>query len=344
MLVALVLAALLAFGLAGGFGEPDRGPDAAQPTPRATQTSPDLATTESFSPVGARVEADAPPADGRPATAEERARRFDGVARVRGRVRVEGASAVLPTGWKVALRPSTSLVTTGRVEPREVAGGADGSFVFEGVPLGGYDLVVDAGELDCPRRPLLLARPESTDLYLVVIAREAGEVLGRVLDAHGLGAEGVDVALVREPVDGERERRVVETRTGPGGTYRVHPVQTGNWRLFVGSESNPLVPARELAFALPRLTAPDIALPPCGEIEVLVNVATGRPAPGVSVAAYGTAGATRVVTDDEGKARLRWLAAGPARVVVEHQGRVIAQQQLDVVADELAATRFVVEP
>lgn len=342
MLVALALAALLAFGLAGGFDATDRGPDAAEPTPRAVQTSPEFATTESFSPVAARVEADSPPQDAQPRTAEERAWRFDGVARVRGRVRVEGANALLPTGWKVALEPSPSLVTTARVERREVEGGADGAFAFEDVPLGGYELVVDAGDLDCPRRPLLLAKPESTDLYLVVIAREAGEVLGRVLDAHGLGAEGVDVALVRDAASDER--RVVETRTGPGGTYRLRPVQQGEWRLFVGSESNPLVPARELAFALPRLTAPDVGLPPCGEVEVLVNVPTGRPAPGISVAAYGAAGAARAVTDDEGKARLRWLAAGRASVVVESQGRVIAQQTLTIVADELAATRFVVEP
>ncbi|MCE9592831.1 MAG: carboxypeptidase-like regulatory domain-containing protein [Planctomycetes bacterium] len=272
-------------------------------------------------------------------TTAERVARFNGVGRVRGRLTTDPPNLPLPEHWTLVLEPSSSLHSAERAERRELACGPDGAFVFENVPLGGYDLVVDAGDLDCRRRALLLAKPESQDVYVVLVAHLSGELLGRVVDAYGLGAEGVAVALTRK-----EDTRVLETATGPGGEYRFERVHDGEWSLAVGLATNPLFPARDVSFAGPRVTAPDFELPPCGEVAVFVHDERGSPLAGVAVSGYGAkGGAPRTTTDLEGRAVLRWLPEGLFTVLAE-RATLRSKQHVTVLPGETIVTRFVFTP
>ncbi|MCC6408018.1 MAG: carboxypeptidase regulatory-like domain-containing protein [Planctomycetes bacterium] len=337
----LAITVALAVGLALVLrrSEPART-EAALPTPRPAVSSPELAGAPSAEPISVRHGAGVPAEPTAPLTAEERAARFVGVGRVRGSLRTAPPNLPLPERWTIVLEPSRSLVTSERVERRELACGSDGSFVFENVPLGGYDLSVDAGDLDCPTRPLLLAKPESQDVFLVLVARLAGELTGRVVDAEGLGAEGCAVALISE-----RDGRTLETRTGPGGEYRFERVHDGDWRLCAGPATNPLLAPRDVSFRGPRLTAPDFQLPACGELSVLVQDDRGLPLEGVSISGYGKqGGAAREKTDANGAVRLRWLPLGDFTVLLEREGLGALKQHVTILAGEPTETRFVVAP
>jgi hypothetical protein len=271
-------------------------------------------------------------------TEAQRIERFTGVGRVRGSLRTDPPNLPLPEHWTIALVPSTSLVAGLATERRELAGTRDGGFAFEDVPLGGYDIVVDAGDLDCPRRTILLAKPESTDVFQVLVARVAGELTGRVLDSRGLGAEGFTVALARV-----EDGRTLETVTGPGGAYSFAKVHDGEWRLCAGSATNPLLPPRDVLFRGPRLTAPDLALPPCGELYVQVTDDHWKPIANAVVTGYGpNGGAPRVRTDEEGNAHLRWLPLGDFTVLVEREGKSPAKQHAVIALGEVEPTRVVV--
>ncbi|MBI5435088.1 MAG: carboxypeptidase regulatory-like domain-containing protein [Planctomycetes bacterium] len=319
--------------------EPERT-EAALPTPRPAVSSPELPGAPTAAPISLRHSAGVPAQPTAALTAAERAARFDGVGRVRGSLRTDPPNLPLPERWTIVLEPSRSLVTSERVERRELVCGADGSFVFENVPLGGYDLSVDAGDLDCPARPLLLAKPESQDVFLVIVARLAGELVGRVLDAEGLGAEGLAVTLVSA-----RDGRTLETRVGPGGEYRFERVHDGDWRLCAGPATNPLLAPRDVSFRGPRLTAPDFQLPPCGELAVLVQDDRGQPLEGVTISGYGkNGGAAREQTDANGSVRLRWLPLGDFTVLLEREGRGALKQHVTILDGEPTETRFVVAP
>jgi hypothetical protein len=281
------------------------------------------------------------------------ATRFDGRGNLRGVLVTEPPNVPLPSKWKLTVRPSRVLVASEGAETRELELGSDGSFAFEGLPLGGYELVVDAGDLDCPPRQVLLAKPDTSDLFVRLVAHVSGSIDGRVLEASGLGAEGLPVWL--EPIDvgdvgdvggvggGGGAARSVET--GRGGEFRFEHVRDGSYRLALESLENPIGAPREIVFSAPHATVPQIELPPLGEMWIQAVDPSGAPLAKVEVTGFGSNGGTiRATTGADGVAKARFLPPGDYDVIAATPELGRHKERATVTAGQTESVRFTMRP
>jgi hypothetical protein len=235
---------------------------------------------------------------------------------VRGRVEVSGEEP-FPEVWSLRLRPARFLPGRETAVPRVLdLTGAQREFELTDVPLGGYELVAEAEGFNGLPLPLLLEKGAASP-FLVLHMVPAGLLEGRVIDAQGLPAEGVPLTLF--PQSGGPLR---ESTTDAGGAFRFPKLPDGAYDLLVGKESAPLIRERRpVRFAAPRLTFPDIELPPLGELSVRVVDSLARPLEGVEVRGSGTnGGLVEGKTDYDGRLVARHLPAGHFRLRLEHPG------------------------
>jgi hypothetical protein len=129
---------------------------------------------------------------------------------------------------------------------------------------------------------------------------------GRIVDANGEGLAELPLFLVRDDL---REPR--RTSCDPSGWFRFDGVPHGSWKLCAGGAKSPIVPALALALDRERLELEPIALPPLGQVEVLVVDDSGHAVPSLDIHGQGDRGGeVHERTDALGKAQARFLPAG----------------------------------
>ena len=265
------------------------------------------------------------------------------LARFRGRGRLQGTVLTAPSGQslpipcEVVLSPMRPF--PGGAPPAERSVGivpGRGDFRFEDVPLGVYELRLRAEGLDSPTLPILLIQPDATDVSVTLLAHATGAIDGRVLDAGGQGAEGLDLVL-----SGGSGGRQYSTATAGGGTFRFEGVRHGTYALYLGSPQHPLGTPREVDVRAPFTTLPDVVLPPLGELLIEVIDGRGAPAANVPVTGWGEpAGSLSVRTDSHGRALARFLPPGRYRLVVASAQHETAWERTEVRAGERIESRL----
>ncbi len=241
--------------------------------------------------------------------------RFQGRGEIRGHVETEGD--VFPEQWRLVLSPSTSLVGRELAEERviEFSGGVQ-DFAVSDLPLGGYDVKAESDGMNGLAQPILLDRRNWSPFVNLRLV-PAGFLEGNVVDAEGIPAEGVGVALVPLP---EGEPRIAHTDSL--GNYRFTQVLDGSYLLFLGSRDYPLVrEPQRIAFRAPALTVPRLELPPLSTLELTVVDEAEESLPGVRIEASSPSGGTfEGETDASGRLAVRHLPAGRYRIKLEHEG------------------------
>ncbi len=231
---------------------------------------------------------------------------YDGRGSLRGLVQAS-AGAVLPLPLRVHIGPSTSLSGSEHAERRTLEGGPE--FEFADLPLGGYDVWIEAPGMNSPRTPVRLTEAAPSP-FLVLRISPMGSLDGFVVRADGAAAEDLRVEL-RER-DGDA--RLV-TRTRPDGRYVFERVPDGEYRIRFGPEGQPLVPERELAFQAPTLQFPIVELPPTADVLLHTVDAAGAPVGGVRVTGFARpAGRLAAESDGAGNAWARNLLPGRYRL------------------------------
>ncbi len=322
-LVAAALALFLALRLFGVGGATDGAGPAPMPQSQPQPTDPGPASP----PAGDSRPGPAGTSPGAaPRTSHEQPRRqpaFEGRGSLRGMVTVVGGGP-LPEVYTVHVGPSNSLQGRERAASASVeVQGPD--FAFPDLPLGGYDVWVDAEGLNSLRTPVQLQQA-SPDPYVVVRVSPTGFLDGHAFTHDGRPAEGLRVAL-----ETRRGEVRLETATRSDGSYRFDSVPDGEYRILFGPLHAPLVPERELAFQAPSMRFPKVELPPTGEVLFHTTDLEGKALGEVTLTGFGRpAGRLELVTDPEGRAWGRHLLPGRYKLSARHADGRRARATLEV--------------
>jgi hypothetical protein len=233
---------------------------------------------------------------------------------LRGRVEV-GGEEPFPRVWRIVARPSALLAGRETAVERALEFD-DGRQEFEltGLPLGAYDVFAEAGGFNGQVQSIALEKG-SEHPYVSLRMIPAGTLEGRVVDVDGVPAEGIPITLFTV-----EDQNVREAVTDVNGVYRFERLPDGAYEVLIGRATSPLMPERRpLRFQAPRLTHPDIELPPLGAIHVRVVDSLERPLEGVEVRGSGTnGGLVEGTTDYDGRLLAQHLPQGHFRLRLSH--------------------------
>lgn len=247
--------------------------------------------------------------------------RFDGVARLEV---VLDAPADFLGPWTLALTPSRVVTGGERAVGRslEIRAG-ERSVVLTDVALGGYEIRALAEGMECATQFVQFAKPDELDVILPIRLFAAGDLAGRVLDPDG--APVADMPLIARRNAPSLER---QARTDAAGYYVFQRLPDGDYSVSVGYPEAPLV-ARELSFAAPGFTMPDLVTPRLATLFARVVDTRNQPVVGAKVSVLGLpSGAREGLTDTLGVARLPHCAEGPASLIVEASDYAVATEQI----------------
>ncbi|MDP6408916.1 MAG: carboxypeptidase-like regulatory domain-containing protein [Planctomycetota bacterium] len=298
------LAVLLVLLRSGAGGDSDASGPHRPPEPARTpaQRAPEIARPDPLTTTEARTgeaESDAGAAS-RNSPAD-----FEGRGSIRGRVSV-AQGVRFPANWTAVVRPSLYLRGKERaVERADARAGGEREFTLPDLPLGGYDLTIEAPGMNSQVLPVLLVRGAEHP-FVTIDLYPTGFLHGLVRGEDGSLAPELLVTLERNTT---RKRRT--TLTGPTGTWRFEDVPDGEYRLYLGPVEAPLLPADDLSFRAPSMSFPLRELPATASLMIYTVDTAGRRIGGVKVQGFGSAGGRiRGVTDDRGAFLARYLPPG----------------------------------
>lgn len=237
---------------------------------------------------------------------------FEGTGSIRGRALI-AADLEFPSSWTIHVGPSRSLRGRQRAISKAVtASGSGAEFVVEDLPLGGYDVWLEAEGLRSSRRSVLLTRGSSSP-YVNLKFTRMGFIDGFAFRSDATPAEDLLVRLEAQPSGASRE-----TRTRNDGFYRFDQVEDGEYELHFGPEESPLLPSRELYFRAPSMRFPEVTLPPTSDLLLHSQDARGAVLPEAHITGFGSKGGRiDVTTGLDGKAWARNLPPGRYRLQAE---------------------------
>jgi len=226
--------------------------------------------------------------------------------------------------WTLSLAPAKALFGADRAQARELQVlTGERRVTLEDVQLGGYEIRAKAPGMQSIPEYVMMALPDDVDIVQPLRIVHPGDLVGRLLDADGAPASDFPVEVQRQT--GEVQRSV---RSDFAGDYRFERLEDGEYKLAVGYPGAPLL-VRELQFAAPGLTMPDLKLPPLAPLRVRVIDGEGRGIEGAMVTLSGLAsGARSAETDRDGLAQLPHCAAGYCVLGVDAAEFVPSTQEL----------------
>jgi hypothetical protein len=253
---------------------------------------------------------------------------YEGLGSIIGTVEVRPDTLPFPARWELVIEPSRMSVGREHAETRVVEmDGNQRTFEARDLPLGGYRVTARAEGYNATAHEVLLYRLAEApnagkmQVHLMMHFRPAGTLVGSVLDAEGLPAEGVPVT-VGATTSNERWTATTDI----SGIWRLPGLVDGRYQVWVGAVTKPLVPKFEVVLQGPETTAPEQRLPVTGSVVLWVTDESGRPLEGARVRGFGPA-PIDVVTGFEGRVLVPHLPPGQYHVEVEpgatqHTGRL----------------------
>ena len=269
---------------------------------------------------------------GRPQSAD----RTDGIGSLRG-VLLDRTGRGIPNEWTLVLAPNKAIrPPTPRSELRVEFHAAEERFEVPDVPLGAYDVWVDAPGINRRATPVLLVRgSESPFISLELHAR--GYLEGVVLDVNGVPVDELQVSLISVSGQGDRT-----TRTDGAGRYLFDDLIDGDYELVIGARHNPLVGPEDLSFQAPSLHYPLRRVPELGSVLVHAVDTDRFPIAGARVDGFALdGGVLGGDSDSEGYCEVRNLVPGRYRLSVRGAGNAVGRGVCFVNAGEQAEIEII---
>lgn len=263
--------------------------------------------------------------------------RTDGIGSLRG-VLLDRSGKGVPTRWTLVLSPNPAIRTpTPRRELRVEFHAAEERFHIPDVPLGAYEVWVDAPGLNRRATPVLLVRgSESPFISLELHAR--GYLEGVVLDVNGAAVAELQVSLIS--VSGQGDLAV---RTDGAGRYLFDDLIDGDYQLVIGARHNPLVGPEDLSFQAPSLHYPLRRVPELGSVLVRAIDKQRLPIAGARVDGFAPdGGILGGDCDAQGACIVRNLVPGRYRLSVRGTGDAVGRGVCFVRAGEQAEIEVIV--
>lgn len=248
------------------------------------------------------------------------ASRTDGIGSLRG-VLLDRTGKGIPKNWTLVLSPNTAIRTpTPRRELRFEFHEGEERFHVEEVPLGAYDVWVDALGANRRTTPMLLVKgSDSPFVSLELNAR--GYLEGVVLDEAGEAVGDLSVTLLSVSKQGDRT-----TRTDGAGRYLFDDLIDGEYQLVMGARNNPLVGPEDLAFQAPSLHYPPRRVPKLGSVMLRAVDVNRRPIVGARVDGFAPDGGVMGGDSDSGGyCEVKNLVPGRYRLTVRGQGDAVGR-------------------
>lgn len=329
--LALLLASSLGLWLLSGedggrMNIPDPVPTAEEPVDRDPQLLPEVSPT----PPDPLVDS---PETGRPISAE----RTDGIGSLRG-VLLDRTGRGVPTDWTLVLSPNQAIRTpTPRRELRFEFHAGEDRFHVPDVPLGAYDVWIDALNANRRTTPVLLVRgSESPFISLELYAR--GYLEGVVLDEAGATVADLQVSLLSVSKRGDRT-----TRTDGAGRYLFDDLIDGDYQLVIGARHNPLVGPEDLSFQAPSLHYPLRRVPELGSVRVRAVDSSHFPIAGARVDGFAPDGGVLAgESGSEGYCVVGNLVPGRYRLSVRGVGDSVGRGTCTVSAGQQTELEIIV--
>ena len=241
--------------------------------------------------------------------------RTDGEGSLRG-VLLDRTGKGVPEQWTLVLSPNSAIRTpTPRRELRFQFQEGEERFHVEDVPLGAYDVWVDAPGANRRATPTLLVKGSSSP-FVSLELHARGYLEGVVLDEENEVVR--DLAVTLASVAGRGDRN---TTTDGAGRYLFDDLLDGEYQIFFGARNNPLIGPEDVLFQAPSLHYPTRRLPKLGGVLVRVVDVNRRPIVGAKVDGFAPRGGVMSgESDSEGLCEVGNLVPGRYRLSVRGQG------------------------
>jgi len=288
---------------------PDTSPVPEEPLGTDTASLTDV----SEEPTAARG---AEPIEARPQSAS----RTDGIGSLRG-VLLDRTGKGIPEHWTLVLSPNTAIRTPApRRELRFEFHAGEERFHVEGVPLGAYDVWIDALGTNRRTKTMLLVKgSESPFVSLELFSR--GYLEGVILDENGETVAELSVTLLSVSKQGDRT-----TRTDGAGRYLFDDLIDGEYQLLIGAQNNPLIGPEDLSFQAPSLHYPLRRVPQLGSVLVHALDVGRHPIAGARVDGFAPdGGVLGGDADSEGYCEVKNLVPGRYRLSVRGRGDAVGR-------------------
>jgi hypothetical protein len=161
---------------------------------------------------------------------------------LRGRVSWTGEKEVSVSDLRAALLPSEE----GEFATSEASVRSDGSFGFENVSEGQYEVVVSGLTKNCYVKEIRteleanavkkLSVSQGTTQFEVILSAQGGQLEGQVLNKDSLVAAGKWVVLVPETKLRDYDWLFRSTTTDQSGRFAIHAIPPGKYKVFSWDE------------------------------------------------------------------------------------------------------------
>ena len=331
-----ILGVIMALSLLIWVSQRDSESDLQIPT--NSSAAPELREEVSLTPKitleGSSIELRAQQGSARPQSSD----RTDGFGSLRG-VLLDRTGKGVPERWTLVMRPNTAIRTpTPRKEVRAEFEDARERFTVPDVPLGAYDVWVEAEGVNRRSTPVLLVRGSASPfISLELYAR--GYLEGYVLDEPGAPVSGLKVTIV------SAEGSDRSTRTNGSGRYLFEDLIDGEYQLFIGAQQNPLIGPELLSFSAPSLHYPVRRVPELGSARVHAVDRNGLGLSGVRVDGFAPdGGSLGGMSDSDGYCLVNNLVPGRYRLSLRGIGSSTGQGVCFVSAGEQVEIEVIVRP
>jgi len=233
-----------------------------------------------------------------------------------------------PKRWQLVIEPAQHSEGRDRAI-RKVIDYTDAERIVhvEDLPQAGYRISARAPGLNCVPREEILFEGRA-EISMMLKLTPAGQMDGNVFDENGVPCEGLAITIESMFT---QERWL--THADAAGNYYFKGVLDGEYWVFFGSPNKPLIPRESMQFAAPLLSYPRRRMPVTAVAEFIIRDELGNPIPQAHITGHG-GGPIDTVTDEEGRALVRFLPQGRYNVRVEHSSGRKGNQKFTLIAGE----------
>lgn len=241
--------------------------------------------------------------------------RTEGFGTLRG-VLLDRTGEGVPADWTLVLSPNKAIRTpTPRRELRFQFEEGEERFEVEDVPLGAYDVWVEAPGANRRTTPVLLVKGSSSP-FVSLELHARGYLEGVVLDEANQAVGELTVTLVSIAKRGDRS-----TQTDGAGRYLFDDLLDGEYQIYFGARNNPLIGPEDLSFQAPSLHYPVRRVPELGSVLVRVVDVNRSPIVGAQVDGFAPRGGIMSgESDSEGLCEVSNLVPGRYRLSIRGNG------------------------
>lgn len=260
------------------------------------------------------------------------------VFRGRAAIHVEillGKDVTMPARWQLVIEPAQYSEGRDRAIRKIIDYTAAERIVHvEDLPQAGYRISARAPGLNCVPREEILFEGRS-EISMSLRLTPAGQMDGNVVDENGIPCDGLAITI-----ESFHTTERWTTHADGAGNYYFKGVLDGEYYVYFGNPQKPLIKRESMQFVAPILSYPRRRMPVTAIAEFTIQDEIGNPIPQAHITGHGGT-AIDTVTDDEGRALVRFLPQGRYSVRIEHASGRKGNQKFTLIAGQTNAVQII---